>query len=69
MGNRDILAIGTSAGGVEALSFLANSFRPDFPAAVLVTIHLPSQFRSSLDEILSRAGPLPAAFANNGEAM
>jgi len=69
MGNRDILAIGTSAGGVEALSFLANSFRPDFPAAVLVTIHLPSQFRSPLDEILSRAGPLPAAFANNGEAM
>jgi two-component system, chemotaxis family, protein-glutamate methylesterase/glutaminase len=69
MANRDVLAIGTSAGGVKALSFLANSFRPDFPAAVLVTIHLPTQFRSSLDEILSGAGPLPAAFANNGEPM
>jgi two-component system, chemotaxis family, protein-glutamate methylesterase/glutaminase len=69
MANRDVLAIGTSAGGVEALSFLAKSFRPDFPAAVLVTIHLPTQFRSPLDEILSHAGPLPAAFANNGQAM
>jgi two-component system, chemotaxis family, protein-glutamate methylesterase/glutaminase len=69
MANRDVLAIGTSAGGVEALSFLAKSFRADFPAAILVTIHLPTQFRSSLDEILSRVGPLPAAFANNGEAM
>jgi two-component system, chemotaxis family, protein-glutamate methylesterase/glutaminase len=69
MGNRDILAIGTSAGGVEALSFLAKSFRADFPAAVLVTVHLPTQFRSSLDEILTRAGSLPAVFANNGEAI
>jgi len=69
MANRDVLAIGTSAGGVEALTFLANSFRPDFPAAILVTIHLPTQFRSSLDDILSRAGPLPAAFANNGQRI
>jgi two-component system, chemotaxis family, protein-glutamate methylesterase/glutaminase len=69
MANRDVLAIGTSAGGVEALSFLAKSFRPDFPAAVLISIHLPTLFRSSLDEILSHAGPLPAAFANNGETM
>jgi two-component system, chemotaxis family, protein-glutamate methylesterase/glutaminase len=69
MGNRDILAIGTSAGGVEALSFLAKSFHADFPAAVLVTVHLPTQFRSSLDEILTRAGPLPAVFVNNGEAI
>jgi two-component system, chemotaxis family, protein-glutamate methylesterase/glutaminase len=69
MANRDVLAIGTSAGGVEALSFLANSFRPDFPAAILVTIHLPTQFRSSFDEILSRAGPVRAEFANDGQVM
>jgi two-component system, chemotaxis family, protein-glutamate methylesterase/glutaminase len=69
MANRDVLAIGTSAGGVEALSFLARTFPPDFPAAILVTIHLPTQFRSPLAEILSRVGPLPAAFANNGQAI
>ena len=39
MANRDIVAIGTSAGGVEALLFLAKRFAPDFPATILITIH------------------------------
>lgn len=69
MANRDIVGIGTSAGGVEALMYLAERFRPDFPAAVLVTIHLPTEFHSSLDEILSRAGPLQASFAIEGERV
>ncbi len=55
MANRDVLAIGTSAGGVEALLFLAKGFRRDFPVAVLVTIHLPRHPASSLDDVLSRA--------------
>ncbi len=67
MANRDIMAIGTSAGGVEALLFLARSFQPSFPATILVTIHLPSHYRSSLDRILTDAGPLPARFARDGE--
>jgi two-component system chemotaxis response regulator CheB len=69
MANRDVLAIGTSAGGVEALRYLAQRLPREFPAAVLVTIHLPGHARSSLDEILSRAGPLPAAFARHGEPV
>lgn len=69
MANRDILAIGTSAGGVEALAFLAKRFHPQFPASVLVTIHVPSQSRSTLDELLSRAGPLPAQFASDGDVL
>jgi two-component system chemotaxis response regulator CheB len=69
MANRDIVAIGTSAGGVEALLFLAKRFAPDFPATVLITIHLPANPRSCLDVILSQAGPLPAAFAAGGEKL
>jgi two-component system chemotaxis response regulator CheB len=69
MANRDILAIGTSAGGVEALQFLATKLPRDLPASVLVTLHLPSSFDSSLDMILSHAGPLPARFATDGEIM
>ena len=69
MGNRDILAIGASAGGVKALLQLAAGFPADLPASVLVTLHLSSQFRSSFDELLSRAGPLPAKFAEDGEAL
>jgi two-component system, chemotaxis family, protein-glutamate methylesterase/glutaminase len=67
MANRDVVAIGTSAGGVEALRFLASGFATNFPASILVTIHLAAEFRSSLDEILTSAGPLPATFANEGE--
>ncbi len=69
MRNRNILAIGTSAGGFQALRSLARSFPVDFPASVLVTIHLPSHFRSELDRILSADGPLPAVFAEDGMAL
>jgi two-component system chemotaxis response regulator CheB len=69
MANRDVLAIGTSAGGFEALRFLASEFPPDLPASVLITIHLSSQFRSQLDMILTKSGPLPAAFATDGQAL
>jgi two-component system, chemotaxis family, protein-glutamate methylesterase/glutaminase len=65
MANRNVLAIGTSAGGVEALRFLASGFPSDFPASVLVVIHLPPDYQSSLDSILTQAGPLPARFATD----
>src|SRR5215469_12032383 len=67
MANRNIVAIGASAGGVEALLFLAKAFPHNFPATILITIHLPSDFRSSLDEILTDAGPVPASFAQDEE--
>jgi two-component system chemotaxis response regulator CheB len=69
MANRDIVAIGTSAGGVEALRFLARNLRRDFPAAVVVTIHRPSHSPSLLDDILTAAGPLPAVFAGDGDPL
>lgn len=69
MANRDLVAIGTSAGGVDALIFLAGRLQRDLPASVLVTIHLPSSARSSFDEVLTRAGPLPASFAKNNEIL
>ncbi len=69
MANRDIVAIGTSAGGFQALLFLAKGFRKDFPASILITIHLSSEFPSSLDEILTGAGPLRATFANEGDVI
>jgi two-component system chemotaxis response regulator CheB len=69
MANRDILAIGTSAGGVDALIFLAARLQRNLPASVLLTIHLPQHSRSSLDEVLTRAGPLPAVFAKDGDVL
>jgi len=69
MANRDILAIGTSAGGIEALRHLARELPADLPAAVVVVIHLAGGFESSLDAILTQAGPMPARFASDGEPM
>lgn len=66
MERRDIVVIGTSAGGVEALRRLAGQLPKDFPAAILVVLHLAPGHRSVLSEILSRAGHLPAVHPEDG---
>lgn len=65
----DIIVIGASAGGVEALTTLVCGFPASLPATVCVVIHLPMNGPSVLPRILSRAGPLPCAFARHGDAI
>jgi two-component system chemotaxis response regulator CheB len=60
---RDLIVIGTSAGGVQALQPLAAGLPPDLPAAVLVDIHVYPYSPSYMPELLARAGPLPAEHA------
>jgi two-component system chemotaxis response regulator CheB len=48
---------------------LAQGLTPDFPAAVLIVLHLPASARSLLPHILSRSGPLPAAHPLDGETL
>lgn len=69
MAHRDIVAIGASAGGFQAVSELAKGLRGDFAAAVLITIHLHPEASNVLAELIDRAGPLPAAFATEGEEI
>jgi two-component system chemotaxis response regulator CheB len=69
MGHRDIIAIGASAGGIEALQDLARSLPPKFPASIFVSVHFPEHGTSVLPRILSRAGPLPALHAADGESI
>jgi two-component system chemotaxis response regulator CheB len=66
---RDVIAIGASAGGVETLSTLVAGLPARFGAALLVVLHIGRSGRSSLPEILARAGPLPAAFGRHGERI
>ncbi|HET6909568.1 MAG TPA: chemotaxis protein CheB [Mycobacteriales bacterium] len=66
MPNRDLVVVGASAGGVEALRDLVRDLPADLPAAVLVVLHLPSAAFSALPAILGRAGKLPSFQAEDG---
>jgi len=69
MVGRDIVVIGGSAGSIEAVTEVVRGFPPDFPAAVFVVVHFPGSVRSTLPRILSRAGPLVARHARDGELI
>jgi two-component system chemotaxis response regulator CheB len=64
-----IVVIGASAGGVAALEAIVAALPPDFPAPVLVVLHLSPSHKSLLPEILAHAGPLRAAAAVDGEPL
>lgn len=64
-----VVAVGASAGGVEALTQFVSGLTPDLPYAVLVVLHMPPGAPSVLAKILDRSGPLPAETATDGAAM
>jgi len=61
-----MIAIGASAGGVEALITVMRALPRNIPAAVFVVLHIPAQSPSLLPEILNRAGTLPTEHPENG---
>ncbi|MGE2835832.1 chemotaxis protein CheB [Mycobacterium sp. SMC-4] len=64
-----VVAVGGSAGGVEALSKVAAGLPEDLPYAVLMALHLPSAGPSVLAQIIDRRGPLRAVAAEDGTAL
>lgn len=64
-----VVVIGASAGGVEALRTVVAGLPPDLPAAVVVVLHVPRNSPGMLAGILDRAGPLPAAPAEHGSVL
>lgn len=66
MAGHDIIVIGASAGGVEALSQIVRSLPPDLPAAIFIVLHIAPHGISVLPSILNRRSALRASHPEDG---
>lgn len=69
LSERDIIVIGASAGGVEAVAALVEGLPRDLAAAVFVVVHFPPHATSVLPRILTRRGGMTAVHPGNGDAI
>ncbi|MGE5468602.1 MAG: chemotaxis protein CheB [Ignavibacteria bacterium] len=69
MSGHDILVIGTSAGGLKALTAIVGGLPAGLDAAIFIVQHLPADYLTLLPQILSDTGSLPAALAKDGEPV
>jgi two-component system, chemotaxis family, protein-glutamate methylesterase/glutaminase len=67
--NRDIVVIGASAGGIDAVSTIVRGLPANLQAAIFVVLHTSPQSPGYLADILDRAGSLPAKYPSHGEVF
>ncbi|MCA9726382.1 MAG: chemotaxis response regulator protein-glutamate methylesterase [Candidatus Eisenbacteria bacterium] len=65
----EILAIGSSTGGPNALAALLPSLPADFPVPIVIVQHMPALFTRLLAERLKDKGPLDVREAQEGEFL
>ena len=61
-----VVAIGGSAGALEALQTIVSGLSPEFPGAIFVTSHTPTDTVSALPHILGRRSPIFVGHALDG---
>jgi two-component system, chemotaxis family, protein-glutamate methylesterase/glutaminase len=66
-GHFDAVVVGASAGGVEALTRMVRTLPEDFPAAVLIVMHVNSG--SILPQVLGRVARMPVTHGGDGERI
>lgn len=69
MSGHDIIVVGASAGGVEALRGIVAGLPADLPASVFCVIHVAPSGPHLLPAILTAAGRLPAKYAEDKEEI
>ncbi len=69
MATRDIIVIGASAGGVQALTNLVSDLPARLPAAVFLVLHIPANAPSLLPIILGRDSRLRVSHPTDGERI
>lgn len=69
MNQKDLVVVGSSAGGIEALSVLVNTLPLDFPAPLVLAQHLDPNRLSTLDVILQRRTHLPVEVVLEGTTL
>jgi two-component system chemotaxis response regulator CheB len=67
--HRNIVVIGASAGGLDALRAILARLPEDFDAAVCAVLHISPDSPGILADILGRAGPLPAVMVRGRERL
>ncbi len=67
--NRDVVVLGASAGGVEALKALFERLPNDLPAAFFIVLHVWPLGKSYLPEIIQRASGMKVGHAQDGELI
>jgi two-component system, chemotaxis family, protein-glutamate methylesterase/glutaminase len=67
--SKDIIVVGGSAGGVEALKSLVEGLPSDLPAAVFAVIHIPASSAGRLPEILQRRANVRVTWAKDDELI
>ncbi|MFF3642807.1 chemotaxis protein CheB [Streptomyces sp. NPDC002564] len=66
-GPASVVAVASSAGGVQGLIALLGAWGPELPVPVLVVQHLDPHHRTVLADVLSRRTELPVKLAEDGE--
>lgn len=69
MRNHNIVVVGASAGGVEALRALFSQFPTNSQASFFVVLHIPPESPSMLAELIDKASSLTAKAAEDGEPI
>ena len=69
MSHRNIIVVGASAGGVEALINFVRALPKDFKASVFIVLHIPAYTRSFLPQILSQVTSLTVTSPEDGEKI